>query len=88
MGWTREVISQAGSCPRLTRLFPFGPAYVETHDAACRRYTGAPKGWTLTCRGLGIEVRLEAKNEETAGDEATQLLADHLEGLVKGLRGA
>ena len=79
MSWERTVIYQSGACPRLTYHFPFGPAYVELHDPACRQVTKAAPGWWLTCRDLGINKKLEAESEEAAKQEARALLAQRLE---------
>jgi hypothetical protein len=52
---------------------------VESHSKECQKAAHSPRGWTLRCDGLRLNVALEATDIEAARREATGTIVAALE---------
>lgn len=84
--WVRSDIVMYGTCPRLLLRLPVGDAFVESHSKECQVKARSPRGWILKCEGLRLNVALEAGDIEAARKEATGIIIDALEALLKIVR--
>lgn len=84
--WVRQDIVMYGTCPRLMLNLPIGTAYLESHSKECQKKAHSPRGWTLKCEGLRLNVALDAKEIDAARKEATSLIVAALEALLTIVR--